>query len=151
MSERNCPLGRTYHAPFNARIFWCGCMMALSAVIGRRRTLLASARSTITTWFCSPTFSRMQMKWSDSSVNVYASRIRHELGGVWFVIRTWNEIEAGCTPMADSCKCSQNEMGLEISMVGGDFEDTSRRLNAALYAVEAVARREGLGVFTRDP
>lgn len=45
--------------------------MAESAVIGLRSTLFASARSTMTTWFCSLTFSLTQMKWSDSSVRVY--------------------------------------------------------------------------------
>src|ERR1700729_2904890 len=38
--------------PFSANIFRLGCMIALSAVIGLRRTLLASARSMMTTWFC---------------------------------------------------------------------------------------------------
>jgi hypothetical protein len=60
---------------FKAIIFLLGCMIAESAVIGRRITLLASARSIITTWFCSPTFSRTQMKWSDSSVKV-CKRVR---------------------------------------------------------------------------
>ena len=45
--------------------------MAESAVIGLRSTLLASARSTMTTWFWSLTFSRTQIKWSDSKVKVY--------------------------------------------------------------------------------
>lgn len=45
--------------------------MAESAVIGLLRTLLASARSTMTTWLASLTFSRTQMKWSDSNVRVY--------------------------------------------------------------------------------
>jgi hypothetical protein len=45
--------------------------MAESAVMGRRRTLLPSPRSMMTTWFCSLTFSRTQMKRSDSNVNVY--------------------------------------------------------------------------------
>lgn len=38
--------------------------------MGLRRTLLASFRSIMTTWFCSLTFSRTQMKWSDSRVSV---------------------------------------------------------------------------------
>ena len=64
-------LGRTNkYAHFRASIFWFGCIMAESAVIGLRITLLASARSTMTTWLASLTFSRTQMKWSDSSVNV---------------------------------------------------------------------------------
>jgi hypothetical protein len=56
--------------PLSARIFARGLTIALSAVIGLRKTLLASARSMMTTWFCSPTFSLTQMKWSDSRVNV---------------------------------------------------------------------------------
>ena len=52
--------------------------MAESAVIGLLRTLLASARSTMTTWLASLTFSRTQMKWSDSNVRVY--RKRHAQG-----------------------------------------------------------------------
>jgi hypothetical protein len=58
------------HAHLRAKIFCRGCIIAESAVIGLRRTLLASFRSIMTTWFCSPTFSRTQMKWSDSRVSV---------------------------------------------------------------------------------
>jgi len=58
------------YVPFSARIFWDGCIMAESAEIGRRRRLLASVRSIMTTWSRSLTFSRTQMKWSDSSVRV---------------------------------------------------------------------------------
>ena len=47
-----------------------GFIMAESAEIGRRVGLLASAISTITTWDCSPTFSRTQMYLSDSMVRV---------------------------------------------------------------------------------
>lgn len=53
-------------------------MMAESAVIGRRITLFASARSTMMTWFCSPTFSLTQIKWSLSSVSVYTTTVRYE-------------------------------------------------------------------------
>lgn len=50
-------------------------MIAESAVIGLRRTLLASFRSIMTTWFCSLTFSRTQMKWSDSRVSVCRQQV----------------------------------------------------------------------------
>jgi len=53
-------------------------MIAESAVIGRRITLFASARSTMMTWFCSATFSRTQIKWSLSSVSVYTIAVRYE-------------------------------------------------------------------------
>ena len=62
--------GKVQHIHLRARIFWWGCIIAESAVIGLRRTLLASVRSMMTTWFCSFTFSRTQMKWSDSRVSV---------------------------------------------------------------------------------
>lgn len=61
---------RARNIHLRAKIFWCGCIIAESALIGLRRTLLASLRSIITTWFCSPTFSRTHMKWSDSRVSV---------------------------------------------------------------------------------
>ena len=99
--------------------------MAASAVIGLRRTLLASARSTITTWLASLTFSRTQMKWSDSNVKVctgkYGQRERPRCedgdAGATRVL-AWNEMDAGCTPKLESWRCSQNAMGFEISMVG---------------------------------
>ena len=37
------------HLPFSARIFWLGCMMTESALIGLRKTLLALDRSIMTT------------------------------------------------------------------------------------------------------
>lgn len=40
---------RVRDTPFNARIFWEGCIIAESALIGLRRTLFASARSIMTT------------------------------------------------------------------------------------------------------
>lgn len=49
--------------------------MAESAVMGLRSTWLASARSTMTTWFWPLTCSRTQIKWSDSSVRFYASEV----------------------------------------------------------------------------
>jgi len=57
-------------APFRAIILAVGCMMAESAVMGLRVGLLGSDISMITTWFCSPTFSRTQMNLSDSMVRV---------------------------------------------------------------------------------
>lgn len=45
-------------------------MIAESAVMGLRITLVGSVRSIITTRFCSPVVSRTQMKRSDSSVRV---------------------------------------------------------------------------------
>lgn len=59
-----------WNAPLSARIFLWGCMIAESAPMGLRMTLFASAKSIMTTWFCSLTFSRTQMKWSDSRVKV---------------------------------------------------------------------------------
>src|ERR1700730_10653570 len=60
--------------PLSASIFCLGCIIAESAVMCRRRTLLALARSMMTTWFCSPTVSRTHIKWSDSNVKVYIRR-----------------------------------------------------------------------------
>lgn len=54
--------------PFRAMTLLVGFMMALSAEIGLLIGLVGSDMSTITTWFCSPTFSRMQMNLSDSMV-----------------------------------------------------------------------------------
>jgi len=65
--------GRAHDSPFNAMTFSFGCMIAESAVttmsfvksvnetglLGRRMTLFASDKSTITTWFVSFTFSRL--------------------------------------------------------------------------------------------
>ena len=51
------------NVPFGAKIILLGCIIALSAVIGFHSTLLALARSMMTTWFCSLTFSHMHMKW----------------------------------------------------------------------------------------
>lgn len=31
--------------------------------------------------------------------------------------RTWKDIEPGCTPKLESCKCSQNAMGFEESAI----------------------------------
>lgn len=64
------PQNHLRHVPFSASIFLSGCIIAESAVMGLRSTLLASARSMMTTWFCSLTFSRTQMKWSDSNVKL---------------------------------------------------------------------------------
>ena len=69
VSLEACDL-RKRHVHFSAGILSLGCIMADLAMMGRLSTLLASARSMMTTWFCSLTFSRTQMKWSDSSVNV---------------------------------------------------------------------------------
>lgn len=55
--------------PFNAMIFATGFMIAESAVMGRRCKACGLFKSIITTWFCSPTFSRTQMYLSDSIVN----------------------------------------------------------------------------------
>jgi hypothetical protein len=32
------------------------------------------------------------------------------------VLRTWNEMEEGCTPRLESWRCSQKAMGFEVSM-----------------------------------
>lgn len=71
--------------PLRAMTFSSGCMMADSAEIGRRMTLLASLRSMMTTCFTPLTSSRTQMNLSDSSVRVA------------------KPIEVGCTPSAVSC------------------------------------------------
>lgn len=76
-------------APLSARIFSLGCITALSAVMGRRMTALASLRSTMTTL----AWSRMQMKASDSRVSV------------------WKEMEAGWMPRAVSCGLGGREGG----------------------------------------
>ena len=47
-----------------------GFMMAESAEIGLLMGLVASARSRMTTWFVSPTFSLTQMNLSDSMVRL---------------------------------------------------------------------------------
>lgn len=65
------PLWRQQAAlPFRAMTLLAGFMMALSAEMGLRMGVLGSAMSMITTWVCSPTFSRMQMNLSDSMVKV---------------------------------------------------------------------------------
>ena len=68
-------VGKRGNGPFRAIIFCLGCMMADSAVMGRLITLLASARSMMTTCPCSPTCSRTQMKWSDSSVKFWKETV----------------------------------------------------------------------------
>ena len=100
-------------------------MIAESAVIGRRNTLFASARSMMTTWFCSLTFSRTQMKWSDSRVSVCVGENGQrcaqdgEGGDADCATRilAWNEMDAGWMPRLESWRCSQKAMGFEISMV----------------------------------
>jgi hypothetical protein len=90
-------------------------------VIGLRRTLLASFRSIMTTWFCSLTFSRTQMKWSDSRVSVCHQQVSTDgckpKQGDNVVVQTWKEMEAGCTPRLESWRCSLKTMGFEMSMV----------------------------------
>ncbi len=63
-----------------------GFMMALSAEMGRRMGVFESLMSMITTWACSPTFSRMQMNLSDS------------------IVRVLNPMFAGFMPRFWSCK-----------------------------------------------
>jgi len=73
----------------------------------------------MTTWFCSLTFSRTQMKWSDSRVNVcrQVSTDSCNQGKDSMVVQTWKEMEAGCTPKLESWRCSLKMMGFEMSMV----------------------------------
>lgn len=70
--------------PLSAMTLLAGFMMALSAEMGRRIGVLGSAMSMITTWVCSPTFSRMQMNLSDSMVRV----LKPMLAG--FIPRFWS-------------------------------------------------------------
>ena len=56
--------------PVRAMTLEAGFMMAESADIGRLMGLVASARSMMTTWLVSPTFSRTQMYLSDSMVRL---------------------------------------------------------------------------------
>ena len=87
--------------------------------MGRRKTLLASARSTITTWSRSLIRSRTQINRSDSSVSVWVDtelgscfncKISQQAPAVISMKRTsavlrrftWNEIEAGWTPRLDN-------------------------------------------------
>lgn len=61
---------QNHHLPFRAMTLEAGFIIAESAVMGRRMTLLGSVKSMMTTKFCSPVVSRTQMKRSDSSVRV---------------------------------------------------------------------------------
>lgn len=72
--------------PLRAMTLLAGFMMALSAEMGLRMGVLGSLMSMITTWACSPTFSRMQMNLSDS------------------IVRVLNPIFAGFMPRFWSCK-----------------------------------------------
>lgn len=56
--------------PLSAMTLLAGFMIALSAEMGLRMGVFGSAMSMITTWACSPTFSRIQMNLSDSMVRV---------------------------------------------------------------------------------
>ena len=86
----------------------------------------------MTTWFCSLTFSRTQMKWSDSKVKVCTEHngqrrcTRCEDGDAGATrVLAWNEMDAGCTPRLESWRCSQKAMGFEVSMAVEREEDTS--------------------------
>lgn len=68
--RKTWPISQYIAIPFSAMTLLAGFMMALSAEIGLRMGVLGSARSIITTWACSPTFSRTQMNLSDSMVKV---------------------------------------------------------------------------------
>lgn len=58
------------------------------------------------------------MKRSDSSVKVYHElEVSNELRVGVLVLLTWKDIEAGWIPTLESWRCSQNAIGLEVSMV----------------------------------
>lgn len=63
-------VNNTDHLPLSAMTFDFGFIMAESAEIGLLVGLLASAKSMMTTWAVSPTFSRTQINLSDSIVRV---------------------------------------------------------------------------------
>lgn len=109
-----------------------GFMMALSAEMGLRMGVLGSAMSMITTWVCSPTFSRMQMNLSDSMVKV----LKPMLAGLMPKFWSWETKERrskACWPMllhmAFSATLRYTGIGLS-SLVGkwkGGFESLCQR------------------------
>lgn len=80
--------------PLRAMTLLAGFMMALSAEMGLRMGVLGSLMSMITTWACSPTFSRMQMNLSDS------------------IVRVLNPIFAGFMPRFWSCKVDRQDVSI---------------------------------------
>lgn len=109
-----------------------GFMMALSAEMGLRMGVLGSAMSMITTWVCSPTFSRMQMNLSDSMVKV----LKPMLAGLMPKFWSWETKERrskACWPMllqmAFSVMLRYTGLGFS-SLVGkwkGGFESLCQR------------------------
>ncbi len=69
-NNRDIISARKVALPLSAITLLAGFIMAESAVMGRRITLVGSVRSMMTTKFCSPVVSRTQMNRSDSKVSV---------------------------------------------------------------------------------
>jgi hypothetical protein len=57
--------------------------------------------------------------------------------------RTWKDIDAGWTPKLESCRCSQNAIGFDVSIVakGGGMSSTTTGQTASWFEV-CVCRRD---------
>ena len=67
--------------------------------------------------------------------------------------RTWKDIDAGWTPKLESCRCSQNAIGFDVSIIAkdGGMTSTATEQTARWFEVMYLQTRRGQINSTATP